>query len=140
MATLKIADFFSAFGEADVTWSAILLFIWNACEINSVIIAACIPTLQPLFSAIFGSGTLGRHSGRAARYTARSASFTRTTGRGLESWRRVDDLELGEDNLTLAIVTREADTESSKRILEDIGSISEDRTQVRESSNASRSF
>jgi hypothetical protein len=35
----------------------VLLFVWNVYEINVVIIAACIPTLVPLFHIIIGKKT-----------------------------------------------------------------------------------
>ncbi|MCJ1391042.1 hypothetical protein MMC18_003903 [Xylographa bjoerkii] len=48
----------------DTTWNTTPLFIWNANEINLVIIAACIPSLRPLFVTLFG-GTVSTPSSRS---------------------------------------------------------------------------
>ncbi|MCJ1438212.1 hypothetical protein MMC27_007599 [Xylographa pallens] len=48
----------------DTTWNTTDLFIWNANEINLVIIAACIPSLRPLFKTLFG-GTVSTPSSHA---------------------------------------------------------------------------
>ena len=63
MAIAKISSFFSSYDESDISWSLVLLFIWNASEINSIIVAACVPTLPPLYRAL-----RGRES-RRHRYT-----------------------------------------------------------------------
>ena len=39
-------------GQEDVTWKAVELIIWAILEQNVGIIAACIPTMKPLFTAI----------------------------------------------------------------------------------------
>lgn len=39
--------------RADITFITVTLWIWNANECNVVIIAACIPTLRPLFLIVF---------------------------------------------------------------------------------------
>ncbi|MCJ1405183.1 hypothetical protein MMC11_008409 [Xylographa trunciseda] len=48
----------------DTTWNTTPLFIWNANEINLVIIAACIPSLRPLFITLLG-GTVSTPSSRS---------------------------------------------------------------------------
>lgn len=39
--------------RADITYITVSLWIWNANETNVVIVAACIPTLRPLFLILF---------------------------------------------------------------------------------------
>ena len=127
MAILKIVDYFKNVDASDFTWAAILLLIWNASEINSVIIAACIAPLQPLMSAIFGSGTLRRHSERTVGYIAQSTSFNHASTpprsrREPDSWTRMDDIELRDEDLAMG--AREADADSSKRMLANVGPVS----------------
>lgn len=36
-------------GKRDITWQTVELLLWNGIEMNVIIIAACIPTLRPVF-------------------------------------------------------------------------------------------
>ncbi|KAL9032461.1 MAG: hypothetical protein Q9180_006486, partial [Flavoplaca navasiana] len=54
-------------GQTDITWLAIELLMWGGIEMNVIIIAACIPTLRPLFLVL-----LGRPSGSQYRNGASS--------------------------------------------------------------------
>ncbi|CAF9938565.1 MAG: hypothetical protein HETSPECPRED_001111 [Heterodermia speciosa] len=38
--------------QRDITWQTVELLMWNGIEMNVIIIAACIPTLRPLFLII----------------------------------------------------------------------------------------
>ncbi|KAL8794419.1 MAG: hypothetical protein Q9195_003006 [Heterodermia aff. obscurata] len=38
--------------QSDITWQTVELLMWNGIEMNVIIIAACIPTLRPLFLII----------------------------------------------------------------------------------------
>ncbi|KAI4618412.1 hypothetical protein J4E80_005010 [Alternaria sp. BMP 0032] len=57
------------YDTADIT-------IWTSIEGNSIIIGACIPTLQPLFDRIFGRGIFGSSRGEQgpSGYRSRSRS------------------------------------------------------------------
>ncbi|MCJ1459452.1 hypothetical protein MMC28_009831 [Mycoblastus sanguinarius] len=37
----------------DITWATIALLMWNGIEMNVIIVAACIPTLRPIFLILF---------------------------------------------------------------------------------------
>ena len=96
MAVIKI-DYFFQFDQPDWTRSAVLLLVWNACEINSIIIAACIPTLVPLFRALFGLRPAGRHSTYPSwdrtHQTAVPAPAYFRLGDPRDTWVRMRDLE-----------------------------------------------
>ena len=97
MGIVKISELSNDNNHEDVTTSTVLLFVWNACEVNAVIVAACIPALPPLIEAWTGrhptkghrssnnGGTWngGKHGGGGGSRTVRSAV------------RRGDDVELG---------------------------------------------
>lgn len=58
-----------ALASNDFTYNTSDITVWTSIEGNSIIIAACIPTLQPLFERLFGRGIFGstgygqRHGG-----------------------------------------------------------------------------
>jgi hypothetical protein len=58
----------------------VLLFVWNVYEINVVIIAACIPTLVPLFHIIIGKNTQSdfaqNQSGGSAGYNGYHPNYS----------------------------------------------------------------
>ncbi|MCJ1285987.1 hypothetical protein MMC26_005329 [Xylographa opegraphella] len=56
----------------DTTWNTTDLFIWNANEINLVIIAACIPSLRPLLASLRGDGPASAPSSSRARSASTS--------------------------------------------------------------------
>ncbi|KAL8827510.1 MAG: hypothetical protein Q9191_003139 [Dirinaria sp. TL-2023a] len=43
--------------KADITWATVELLMWNGIEMNVIIIAACIPTLRPLFLILLRRST-----------------------------------------------------------------------------------
>ncbi|KAF7924011.1 hypothetical protein EAE99_006672 [Botrytis elliptica] len=51
-AVIKIVELKNDANHSDITWATVWLFVWNAYEINLIIIAACIPTLIPLLEII----------------------------------------------------------------------------------------
>jgi len=53
-AVIKIIELGNDSNHQDLTWATVLLFVWNAFEINIVIIAACTPALVPLFEILTG--------------------------------------------------------------------------------------
>lgn len=108
MAVIKINYFFVPY-QSDWTWYAVLLLVWNECEINSIIIAACIPTLMPMFRAILGRQPLRRHSTypswNPTQPTAISVpAYARLRG-PRDTWTQMSDLD-AEGN----ILTREEHT------------------------------
>ena len=40
-------------GKRDITWQTVELLLWNGIEMNVIIVAACIPTLRPVFLVLF---------------------------------------------------------------------------------------
>ncbi|EPE30124.1 CHP3 [Glarea lozoyensis ATCC 20868] len=56
-AVVKVTSLGHIANRTDLTWATVLLFVWNVYEMNVVIIAACIPTLVPLFHIMIGRKT-----------------------------------------------------------------------------------
>ncbi|KAL8992880.1 MAG: hypothetical protein Q9169_006765 [Polycauliona sp. 2 TL-2023] len=52
-ATIKTAHMRSTTDKEDMTWKLPAYLLWNALEVNIIIVAACIPTLRPLFLVVF---------------------------------------------------------------------------------------
>ncbi|KAL8906492.1 MAG: hypothetical protein Q9171_006253 [Xanthocarpia ochracea] len=52
-ATIKTAHLRSMTQKEDMTWKLPQFLLWNSVEVNIIIVAACIPTLRPLFLVIF---------------------------------------------------------------------------------------
>jgi len=52
-ASIKTFELQSLNARSDITWQTVTLWIWNVNECGTVIIAACIPTLRPLYLIIF---------------------------------------------------------------------------------------
>ncbi|MDI1486614.1 MAG: hypothetical protein OHK93_005846 [Ramalina farinacea] len=51
---IKTSKLPSESARSDFTWNTVPLFIWNSVEINVVIVAACVPTLRPMYLILFG--------------------------------------------------------------------------------------
>lgn len=60
----------------DFTYTAIPITLWASLELTLAILAACIPTLRPLFSSIYGSTT----GGRASDYTPGGKGYIKRSG------------------------------------------------------------
>ncbi|KAL9604147.1 MAG: hypothetical protein Q9219_000735 [cf. Caloplaca sp. 3 TL-2023] len=52
-AAIKTSQLRTVTHQTDITWKTAPYLLWNALEVNIIIIAACIPTLRPLFLVIF---------------------------------------------------------------------------------------
>ncbi|KAL8648162.1 MAG: hypothetical protein Q9226_006111 [Calogaya cf. arnoldii] len=52
-ATIKTANLRTTTHKEDMTWKLPAYMLWNALEVNIIIVAACIPTLRPLFLVVF---------------------------------------------------------------------------------------
>ncbi|KAI4663737.1 uncharacterized protein J4E78_004155 [Alternaria triticimaculans] len=65
-----------ALASPDFSYDTADITIWTSIEGNSIIIGACIPTLQPLFDRIFGRGIFGSSRGEQgpSGYRSRSRS------------------------------------------------------------------
>lgn len=55
-------------GKRDFTWQTVELLLWNGIEMNLIIIAACIPTLRPVFLVLLRRGEEVRDSGDDDEY------------------------------------------------------------------------
>lgn len=53
-ATIKLTKLPGLKARRDLTWDTVDLLIWNTVEVNTTIIAACIPTLRPVYLVILG--------------------------------------------------------------------------------------
>lgn len=79
--------------SADFIRTTVLLFIWNACEVNIVIVAGCVPTIMPLVERLRGRDPYRFHadakqrSGRRRRLLFSKASpYHTTTTASSGSW------------------------------------------------------
>ncbi|KAH8590752.1 hypothetical protein B0O99DRAFT_745051 [Bisporella sp. PMI_857] len=72
-AILIVVELQNDSNHKDLTWATVMLFVWNAIDINLVIIAACIPTIVPVFEIITGR----KHSSYFAKSTS---SFSNSNG------------------------------------------------------------
>ncbi|KAL8929310.1 MAG: hypothetical protein Q9208_001393 [Pyrenodesmia sp. 3 TL-2023] len=52
-AAIKTSQLRTVTIKTDITWKLAQYLLWNALEVNVIIIAACIPTLRPLFLVAF---------------------------------------------------------------------------------------
>ncbi|KAL9613466.1 MAG: hypothetical protein Q9167_002012 [Letrouitia subvulpina] len=52
-AAIKTTQLRTVTKKTDITWKLPEYLLWNALEVNVIIIATCIPTLRPLFLIIF---------------------------------------------------------------------------------------
>ncbi|KAM0302193.1 hypothetical protein ACHAO8_011594 [Botrytis cinerea] len=71
-AVIKIVELSNDANHSDLTWATVWLFVWNAFEINLIIIAACIPTLVPLFEIVINNRSASYFNNRKA--TSRGGS------------------------------------------------------------------
>ncbi|KAL8733774.1 MAG: hypothetical protein Q9181_003468 [Wetmoreana brouardii] len=74
-AAIKTSQLRTVTKKTDITWKTSQYLLWNALEVNVIIIAACIPTLRPLFLVIF------RQAGAEA-YLKKSYQMTPRTNTG----------------------------------------------------------
>ncbi|KAL8970838.1 MAG: hypothetical protein Q9183_001337 [Haloplaca sp. 2 TL-2023] len=52
-AAIKTSQLRTVTSKTDITWKTAEYLLWNALEVNIIIIAACIPTLRPLVLVVF---------------------------------------------------------------------------------------
>ncbi|PQE21313.1 integral membrane protein [Rutstroemia sp. NJR-2017a WRK4] len=98
-AIVKIVELANDANRTDFTWATVWLFVWNAFEINLIIIAACIPTLVPLFEIVWNHRSTTYFSSRR-RPTADGDSFPKQSFRMRHRLGSVkSDTESGKDIL-----------------------------------------
>ncbi|EUC46837.1 hypothetical protein COCMIDRAFT_35570 [Bipolaris oryzae ATCC 44560] len=78
-----------ALASADFSYDTADITIWTSIEGNAIIIAACIPTLQPLIDRIFGRGVFGSTRGERGRsdYESHGQNATKLITIGSKTFR-----------------------------------------------------
>ncbi|KAI4281031.1 MAG: hypothetical protein L6R38_003979 [Xanthoria sp. 2 TBL-2021] len=93
-ATIKTAHLRSTTQKEDMTWKLPAYLLWNALEVNIIIIAACIPTLRPLFLVVFQRPGATAFLKKSYQMTPRTNTGTRgTNGSRKRQSRPIDDTE-----------------------------------------------
>ncbi|KAL8718292.1 MAG: hypothetical protein Q9225_004555 [Loekoesia sp. 1 TL-2023] len=84
-AAIKTSQLRTVAKKTDITWKTAPYLLWNALEVNIIIIAACIPTLRPLFLVVFKRKGAEAYLKKSYQMTPRSTSGNR--------WRMVKSAE-----------------------------------------------
>ena len=71
-AAIKTSKLPSESARSDFTWNTVPLFIWNSVEINVVIVAACVPTLRPMYLILFRRPGAEHYGGKGITGGSRS--------------------------------------------------------------------
>ena len=100
-ACIKTVKLRSLNARSDLTWQTVDLWIWNANECGVVVIAACIPTLRPLFLIIF------RRPGRHVYLNERQQSRTYVHG-GRKGYLRSQSKETYDSKIAIGGVSVQA--------------------------------
>ncbi|KAL8645657.1 MAG: hypothetical protein Q9210_006586 [Variospora velana] len=66
--------------KVDITWKLAGYLLWNALEVNVIIIAACIPTLRPLFLVVFKQAGAEAYLKKSYQMAPKSNSGNRWRG------------------------------------------------------------
>ncbi|KAL8966707.1 MAG: hypothetical protein Q9197_005835 [Variospora fuerteventurae] len=66
--------------KVDITWKLAGYLLWNALEVNVIIIAACVPTLRPLFLVVSGQAGAEAYLKQSYQMAPRSKSGSRWRG------------------------------------------------------------
>lgn len=85
-AIIKITKLPDLNARNDFTWNTVDLFVWNTVEVNTTIIAACIPTLKPVYRVMTGKPG-------AEVYTRRYKESRRTPSSRRERFTELRDME-----------------------------------------------
>ncbi|KAL8683155.1 MAG: hypothetical protein Q9186_000868 [Xanthomendoza sp. 1 TL-2023] len=120
-ATIKTVHLRVMTHKEDITWKLPQFLLWNALEVNIIIIAACIPTLRPLFLVVFKRPGASAFLKQSYQMTPRTVNGNRATGSHKRQSRLKGDTESlksinshGSKNNPLVAVT-EVSGEDSKR-------------------------
>ncbi|KAL8802635.1 MAG: hypothetical protein Q9200_006514, partial [Gallowayella weberi] len=93
-ATIKTVHLRTMTHKDDITWKLPQYLLWNALEVNIIIIAACIPTLRPLFLVVFHRPGASAFLKQSYEMTPRNVTSNRGTGsRNRQSRPKGDDSE-----------------------------------------------
>ncbi|KAJ5221642.1 uncharacterized protein N7469_010529 [Penicillium citrinum] len=94
MAIIKCTQLQGLADKSDYTYGTADLVMWTNIEADVVIIASCIPTLQPLLELVLGKRTLGSYSnGQSGPYKNSGSNWnTASFDRSKKSAARKDDL------------------------------------------------
>ncbi|KAL8782145.1 MAG: hypothetical protein Q9213_005649 [Squamulea squamosa] len=93
-ATIKTAHLRTTTHKEDMTWKLPQYLLWNALEVNIIIIAACIPTLRPLFLVLFQRPGATAYVKKSYQMTPRTNTGNRgTNGSRKRQSRPADDTE-----------------------------------------------
>ncbi|KAI9760023.1 MAG: hypothetical protein M1840_002751 [Geoglossum simile] len=95
--------------KGDFLWDSVEITIWTVTECNVGIIAACVPSIKPLFKATLNLYSSGSHSGPNGGSNGRLSSYVRGESGQLNSSRR---------GLSVKTVPEKGDGESEEVILE----------------------
>ncbi|KAL8638985.1 MAG: hypothetical protein Q9228_003912 [Teloschistes exilis] len=76
-AAIKTSQLRTVTAKTDITWKTAEYLLWNALEVNIIIIAACIPTLRPLFLVLFRRAGAEAYLKRSYQMTPKSNSGNR---------------------------------------------------------------
>ena len=87
-AILRFVVFFRTDFLFDLTWYAVELSIWTAAESGLYLIAACLPSLRPLFKHIDFDALRSRLSGYSNKLFSRHTSRKETSLPGISSTTR----------------------------------------------------
>ncbi|KAL1967283.1 hypothetical protein VTN77DRAFT_3329 [Rasamsonia byssochlamydoides] len=102
--------------KTDFTYDTVDVFLWTNIEANTIIIAACVPTITPLIESIFGKRILSSRSGHQSGYMhSKNASQLQTVAS------MASRIHQGHNNQWLSTATTVhgggGDVESQKSIL-----------------------
>ncbi|KAJ5190730.1 uncharacterized protein N7498_009715 [Penicillium cinerascens] len=78
MAIIKSTQLNGLADKSDYTYGTADLVMWTNIEADVVVIASCIPTLQPLLELIMGKRTLGSYGG-SGKYKQSSSNYNTAT-------------------------------------------------------------
>ncbi|KAL8745454.1 MAG: hypothetical protein Q9184_007872 [Pyrenodesmia sp. 2 TL-2023] len=92
-AAIKTSQLRTVTKKTDITWKLAQYLLWNALEVNVIIVAACIPTLRPLFLVAF------KQAGAEA-YLKKSYQMTPNNKSG-HRWRQTKPAEETESTISM---------------------------------------
>ncbi|THV45516.1 hypothetical protein BGAL_0479g00020 [Botrytis galanthina] len=98
-AVIKIVELKNDANHSDITWATVWLFVWNAFEINLIIIAACIPTLIPLLEIILNHRVASYFNSYKTNHGGSKFSFHKESFRMRRLNSSNNDTESGKDIL-----------------------------------------
>ncbi|KAI4245225.1 MAG: hypothetical protein L6R40_002582 [Gallowayella cf. fulva] len=92
-AAIKTANLRTMTYKQDLTWKLPQYLLWNALEVNIIIIAACIPTLRPLCLVAFHRPGASAFLNKSYEMTPRTNTGNRATDSRKRQSKHIDDSE-----------------------------------------------